>query len=436
VIRAMARMAKGVESRPDLGLPRPAAFEGLHLNLGPEALQCLARGTSNLIRQQQQPAALWKPDQMRPAGERIRLAYLSNDFGRHPTSQLIHRILANHDRNRFELHVYALNKDDGSPIRQGIVDNVEHFEDCFAMDVAGIARKIHADQIDVLVGLGGHTAGRVMEIAMCRPAPVQINYLSFCGTTGAPDAFDVHIADPVSTPPELARCYDERVEYLPNGHYAYDDSRTVGPAPLRSDVGLPEDSIILCGFNNSYKIEPEVFEAWCQILQAVPESILWLFQWHRDQPDNLWAEAARRGIGSERIIFAQPISGDNYLDRLGCADIFIDTFTYNGHTSMLDVLYAGVPAVTRRGPTSPGRIASAFLHEAGLSEWIADSTADYVNKIVALARAPKTRALISKQLQDLRERKAAPFGSELRCRELEALYTRLHDTRCAGISQG
>lgn len=433
VILAMARLAQGVRSRPTLGLPRPAAFEALHLNMPPQALQWLARGTSNLIRLQQQSTALWRPTDIRRHNGPMRLGYLSNDFGRHPTSQLIHRILAHHDKDRFVVHAYALNKDDDSQLRQSIAGSVAHFEECFGLDVEAIARKIHENQIDVLVGLGGHTAGRVMDIAMWRPAPVQINYLSFCGTTGAADAFDIHIADPVSTPPELARFYDERVEYLPNGHYAYDDSRVIGPTPARSELGLPDDKIILCGFNNSYKIEPGVFDAWCSILNAVPESVLWLFQWHRDQPDNLWAEATKRGVSTDRIIFAQPISGENYLDRLGCADLFLDTFTYNGHTSMLDVLYAGVPAVTRRGPTSPGRIASAFLHEAGLGDWIAESTADYIDKVVTLASKPTIRVKISAHLKDLRVRKAAPFGAAHRCKELEALYARLHHEQQASV---
>jgi predicted O-linked N-acetylglucosamine transferase (SPINDLY family) len=430
VVRIMRRLAERVCLDPGLCTPKQAAFEALHLGLSPKELQWLARGATNLARSFQHPrplpAAPARPD---PDG-RIRLAYLSNDYGNHPTTQLIHRVLAHHDRTRFEVFAYALNKDDESVARQRVHQQVDHFVEVVDRDARSVAERIQADGIDVLIGLGGHTTGAVLDVALWRPAPMQVNYLSFCGTTGAPDAFDVHIGDPVALPADLAACYDERVAYLPKGHYTYDDSRVLGPVPSRQSVGLPENQLVLCGFNNSYKIEPGVFDAWCNILRRVPESILWLFQVHRDQPEHLWAEAARRGIEPTRLRFAQPLAGEGYLDRLGCADLFLDTFEYNGHTSMLDVLYAGVPAITRCGLTSAGRIASSFLHEAELGELVAHDTAHYVDLAVALASDPARRAHIAQHLADLRTRRAAPFGSESRCRELETLYATLHRAPC------
>jgi predicted O-linked N-acetylglucosamine transferase (SPINDLY family) len=430
VVRIMRRLAERVRLNPELCTPKQAAFEALHLGLSPQELQWLARGATNLARASQRPQPLPPgPVQPEPDG-RIRLAYLSHDYGNHPTTQLIHRVLAHHDRARFEVFAYALNKDDESVARQRVRQQVDHFVEVAGWDARTVAERIKADGIDLLIGLGGHTTGAVVDIALWRPAPLQVNYLSFCGTTGAPDAFDVHIGDPVALPDDLAACYDERVARLPKGHYTYDDSRVLGPVPSRESLGLPEDQLVLCGFNNSYKIEPGVFDAWCEILRRVPESVLWLFQVHRDQPDHLWAEAARRGVEPSRLLFAQPLAGEGYLDRLGCADIFLDTFEYNGHTSMLDVLYAGVPAITRCGLTSAGRIASSFLHEAELSELVAHDTAHYVDLAVAMASDTARRGRIARHLAELRARKAAPFGSEIRCRELETLYSALHRTRC------
>lgn len=427
VIRALERMAERVKSDPGLATPKPAAWEALHLGLSQEQLLWLARGACNLARGTTAPEPLRQPARGSVVGtdRRIRLAYLSHDFGRHPTTQLMHRVLAQHDRDRFDVIAYALNPDDQSPARRRIQTSVDELVDASGWPAQAVAQRIHDDRIDVLIGLGGHTTGDVVNVALWRPVPVQVNYLSFCGTVGARGAFDVHIADEIALPDELAQWYDEEVICLPGGHYAYDDTRQIGPVPSRASEGLPQDQLVLCGFNNSHKIEPSTFGAWMTILHRLPGSMLWLLQVHREQAGFLQQAARERGIDPQRLVFAHPVAHDNYLDRLGCADLFLDTFEYNGHTSMLDVMYAGLPAITRCGLTSSGRIASAFLHEAGLPELIAPSTQAFIDIAVALGQDPARRAAISAHLHGLRQQQAAPFSSLHRCRALEAVYTRL-----------
>ncbi|MDI1260998.1 hypothetical protein [Aquabacterium sp.] len=424
VVRAIKRIAQKAMHDPTVGLSRSMAWEGLHLGLTPAELLHLARGCTQRARHIQQPQALWTAAPAGVGHRRLRLGYLSHNFGRHPTTQLIHRILKHHDRTQFEVIAYALNPDDGSPSRKLIHAAVDQVVEASQWLPEAVARRMHADQVDVLIGLGGHSRGPVVDVALWRPAPVQINYLAFCGTVGAPDAFDVHISDGISVTPEMAHWYDEAVEALPVGHYGYDDTRELTAAPARASQGLPEDQLVLCGFNNSYKIEPETFNAWCKVMHRLPGAVLWLYVVHPEQSRFLAAEAARRGIDPARLVFAPSVDGQSHLARLRCADLFLDTLAYNGHTTLLDALYAGLPAVSCLGQTAASRIGGAILHEVGLGACVATNPLDFVEVAVRLAQDPAQRQQISRQLEGVRGRET-PFNSELRCRQLEAVYARL-----------
>lgn len=425
VVRAIRRMAHKARQDPSLELARSVAWEGLHLDLTPEELLYLARGAAQRARRIQGPCRLWSGPSSSPTlGRRWRLGYLSHNFGRHPTTQLIHRLLGYHDRSRFEVIAYALNPHDGSPSRAQIHAAVDRVVDASQWPPETVARQIQADGVDVLIGLGGHARGAVLDVALWRPAPVQINYLAFCGTVGAPDAFDVHVGDAVSIPPEMACWYDEAVIALPGGHFPYDETRVLGPAPSRVSQGLPEDGLVLCGFNNSYKIEPLTFDAWCDVLGRLPKAVLWLYVVHPEQSAFLAAEAELRGINPARLVFAPRVEGLAHLARLQCADLFLDSFAYNAHTTMLDALYAGLPAVSCLGLTAASRIGGAILTELGLSTWVASRASEFVDLAVRLAKDVGQRQAIATHLREVRGRQT-PFNSEARCRQLEAVYLRL-----------
>lgn len=427
--RAVRRLADRALEDPTLALPRSIAWEALHLDVRPSELQALARGSARHAQAIQQPHALWQAHQRRETPHRrVRLGYLSHNFGHHPTTQLIHRVLAHHDRAQFEVTAYSLNGHDGSPARGRIHQAVDEVVDVSKWSAEAVARRLNTDQVDIMIGLGGHARGTVLDVALWRPCPVQLNYLAFCGTIGAPNAFDVHISDGISVTPELAQWYDETVETLPTGHYPYDDARELLPAPSRASVGLPEDGLVLCGFNNAYKIEPGTFDAWCTVMHRLPGSTLWLYLSHPEQADHLACEAGKRGIDAGRLVFAPQVDSDAHLARMQCADLFLDSLIYNGHTTLLDALYACLPAVSCLGQTSAGRIGGAILTEAGLGRWVATHAQQFIELAVHLATDAPQRRQIKRHLHGLRGHHL-PFDSRRRCRELEALYLRLHQAR-------
>jgi predicted O-linked N-acetylglucosamine transferase (SPINDLY family) len=429
--RALTRLAQRAMADPQLGLPRALPWDALASGLSAPLQQALARATVQRIRQIQSPQPMCPP-QSRLGGRRtpgalgrLKLGYLSINFHEHPSAQLIHQVLRDHDRQHFEVVAYAMNPRDASAERRAIEAAVDTLVDVHGLSPQAVAERIHADGVDLLVGLGGHAYGPVIDVCLWRPAPVQVNYLSCCGTTGAGDAFDAHIADAFALPPELAQWYDERVITLPGGHYAYNDERPLALPPARCDLGLPEAAVVLCAFNNSYKIEPATFAAWCQVLQGVPGSVLWLYSVHPEQRRHVVQAALRAGIEPARLVWADPVGSEAHLARLSQADLFLDAFDYNGHTTMLDILFAGVPAVTRAGHTPASRIAGGILTEAGLPDWVAHDTPAYVAKAVQLGLDAPLRHTLRAHLREGRERKRLPFNSAARCRQLEAAYREL-----------
>ncbi len=411
---------------------RQAAWEALHLDASPHELQALARAASRQVRAEQQAIPLWTASRPRPAGARLRVGYLSHNVRRHPTSYLINRVLASHDREKVEVHLYSLNAPDGSALRTAMEAAVEHHLPCHTWPARAVAQRIADDGIDVLVGLGGHCDGPVLDVAVWRPAPVQVNYLSFCGTVGDAGAFQYHLSDAISVPPEGAAFYDEALVYLSAGHYAYDESQPVAPRPSRADAGLPEHGLVLCGFNNGYKITPGTFDAWCRLMQALPDSILWLYEAHAEQPSRLRSQAVARGIDPQRLVFAPPLPSPEHLARLQLADLYLDSFSYNGHTTLLDALFSRVPAITLPGDTAANRIGSALLHAVGLSDGVATSVDDYLAKAIGLARDLPRRQAINRHLARL-PGQHPPLHSPARAAELEKVYAHMASRARRGL---
>jgi predicted O-linked N-acetylglucosamine transferase (SPINDLY family) len=264
-------------------------------------------------------------------GRRLRVGYLSADFHNHATCILMAEMLERHDRARFEVTLYSHGKDDGTAMRRRIERACEHFVDLRDRSDRDIAERIRADGCDLLIDLKGYTRDSRISVFAWKPAPVSATFLGFAGTTGA-DGIDYLIGDPVVTPLAHQPWYSERLAQMPVCYQPNDRQRALAPPPPRAAEGLPDDALVLAGFNQPYKISPEVFDVWCVLLDALPQAVLWLLEWNEQSRDNLMREAARRGVAPGRIVWAPFKAPAEHVARMQLADLFIDTWPCNAHT--------------------------------------------------------------------------------------------------------
>jgi protein O-GlcNAc transferase len=356
---------------------------------------------------------------------RLRVGYLSGDFYDHPTAVLAAGVFEAHDRSRFEVSGYSTGPDDGSAWRARVAGAFEHFHDVRAGSPAALAERIRADGIDVLVDLKGHTEGAPFEVLARRAAPIQVHWLGYPGTLGAPFV-DYLIGDAVVTPLAEAGDYAESLVLLPGCYQSNDRRRADRPPPPRAALGLPDTAVVLCCFNATFKIDPAVFDAWARILAAVPDGVLWLLARGDDDPAvaNLRREAAARGIDSRRLVFANRRPHADYLGLFRHADLFLDTWPYNAHTTASDALWMGCPVQTLRGETFAGRVGESLLRAVGLPALVAPDVDGYVAAAIALARDGDRRARLRRHVETAG--RASPlFDATAFTRGLERAYAEM-----------
>jgi protein O-GlcNAc transferase len=313
---------------------------------------------------------------------RLRIGYLSSDIRNHPVAHLTNNLFRTHDRNQFEVFVLSHGENDNSVYRKHVEATVEHFIDLHDQTNEDMAKKIHDLGIDILIELNGYTANDKLAVTALRPAPIQLSYIGYLGSIGG-DFMDYVLVDDVVAPPGSAAVYSEKLVYLPNCYQVNDDQQVISDKPLaRKDYQLPEDAFVLCCFNNSYKIEPQIFNIFSEILTNAPKSVLWFYRTSPLAEQNLRHEAAQRGIAQERIIFTVYEEKPIYLARYRLADIFLDTFVYNANTTGSDALWAGLPLLTCPGNYYPNRGAASMLTALDLPELIAKNPADYRDKVL------------------------------------------------------
>lgn len=330
---------------------------------------------------------------------RLKIGYVSADFRNHPTAHLMRGLFRRHDRKRFEIYVYALCKDDNSDYYRQIKADAEQFVDLTDMTNADAASHIHRDGIHVLIDLMGYTAYARSEIFALQPAPVQVSYLGYPGTTGA-SFISYIIADPIVLPEDIQSYFTEKPVYLPECYQINDREQVIATTGIgRKDEGLPEAGIVFCCFNKSSKLDPLMFAVWTRILQQVPNSVLWLLASKPEVITNLRREAEDRGIAGERLIFAERLPKDRHLERHRLADLFLDTQFYNAHTTASDALWAGLPVLTCIGQTFQARVTASLLQAIGMPELITHSLEEYEALAVRLATQPI-------ELESLREKLA------------------------------
>ncbi len=332
---------------------------------------------------------------------KMRIGYLSADFRLHPLAFLISELIELHDRAELEIHAFSYGVNDKSSARTRLEKAVDYFHDIRNLPDLDAAKKIHECEIDILVDLTGFTQTSRSGIAALRPAPINVNWLGFPGTMGSFDdksLFDYILTDNFICPPEYADDYAESLAVLPDCYQPNDRQRPIGNTPSREACGLPDNVFVFCSFNQSYKITPDVFAVWMRLLNAVPDSVLWLLDCNQWAKDNLLKEAAKLGITSDRIIFSPRVAIADHLPRHAHADLFLDTLPYNAHTTCSDALWMGVPVLTCAGETFASRVAGSLLTTAALAELITYNLQDYETKALQLASNPAQLLKIKEKL--------------------------------------
>jgi protein O-GlcNAc transferase len=382
------------------------------------AEQCLAIGARSLPAFAD-PSGLTAPRESERG--KIRIAYLSADFREHPVAQLLVGVLEQHDRSRFEVLGVAFTPAERSSFGRRIRSAFDVVLDVQDRSDDAVAALLRERKVDIAVDLMGFTQDQRIGIFTHRPAPIQVAFLGFAGTTGLP-CLDYLIADRVSLPDSLQDFFSEQIARLPQCLLPHDDRRAIGPAPPRSILGLPESGMVFCAFTNSCKINPPIFNVWMRVLRECPGSVLWLREASAQTMANLAREAQRRGVSPARLIFAARMHAmSDHLARLSCADMFLDTSPYNAHSTACDALWAGVPVITCKGRTLASRIAASALNEVGLAELAAETPGQYQEIILRLARQPETLREIRARLN--RARLDAPlFQTAAYTRHLERAF--------------
>ncbi len=357
--------------------------------------------------------------------DRIRLGYYSADFHNHATAYLAAELFELHDRSRFEVVAFSFGEPAQDEMRLRLLKGFDRFVDVSARSDREIAQLSRELEIDIAVDLKGFTAGARTGIFACRAAPLQVSYLGYPGTMGAP-YIDYLIADPTLIPPESRPHYVEHLVYLPHSYQVNDRKRRIADrAFTRAELGLPADGFVFCCFNNTCKITPQTFDGWMRILRQVQGSVLWLLGDNPAAEINLRREAEQRGVAAERVVFAPCMPLAEHLARLRTADLFLDTLPYNAHTTGSDALWAGVPVLTCQGEAFVARVAASLLNAVGLPELITTTREQYEATAVELAMDRAGLTALRERLA--RNRMMAPlFDSRTFTGHLERAYEEMY----------
>jgi protein O-GlcNAc transferase len=385
-----------------------------------EQLLCARR----YVEQQPTHPPLWQGEVY--AHDRIRVAYLSADFNEHPTAYLTAGLFEQHDRSRFEIAALSFGQNDNSPPRRRLEAAFEHFVDVRDNSDQEIAALMRRSEIDIAVDLMGFTKDNRLGVLARRAAPIQVNYLGYPGTTGAP-YMDYILADATIIPEDHEAFFAESVVRIPGTYQINDNRRAIGQhAPTRGECGLPQNAFVFCCFNNPQKIMPDIFDVWMRLLRASEGSVLWLIADNATAAANLRLQAEKRGVAPERLIFAPKASVTDHLARLRLADLCLDTLPCNAHTTTSDALWAGLPVLTCLGETFAGRVAASLLKAIGLDALITHSFAQYEALALRLSRDPAYLAALKDTLIHNRDGSSL-FDTQRATRHIEIAYQTMAD---------
>lgn len=358
--------------------------------------------------------------------KKIKIGYFSADFRIHAVSILMAGVFEFHDKDKFELIGFSFGPSENDFMRVRVGTAFDEFIDVSTMADVDVAQLARERGIDIAVDLTGFTQHNRTQIFAHRAAPIQVNYLGYPGTMGA-NYYDYIIADKVVIPESDQQFYVEKVAYLPFCYQPNDVRREISDKHFsRDELGLPKDAFVFCSFNNNFKINPDIYRVWMNILNQVPHSVLWLLEDNPSALSNLKIEAEKLGVNVSRIIFAKRLPLDQHLARHRAADIFLDTLPYNAHTTASDALWAGLPVLTRIGKSFQGRVAASLLEAIGLPELITKTDDEYVALAVELSK--NSTLLMQLKSRLIQNRLQTPlFDTKKSTLGLECLYEKMHE---------
>ena len=369
-----------------------------------------------------------------PEGERLKIGYLSSDFHEHPTMRLFEDVLALHDRTKFDVTLFCYTEPhqvvwQGRNFPPQVLSRIVFVG---SMDDAAAAEAIRLRNIDVLVDLKGHTMNARLGIARLSDAPVKVTYLGYPGSVHG-GGFDYALTDPVVTPDSAVPHFEEKLCRLPETYQANGQARRPLPKKItRAEAGLPEDAFVFASFNAIQKITPEALRLWCRVLRAVPSSVFWVFAERPEARENLLKAFAAEGIEPRRILFAKGMPYPEHAARLGLADLGLDTFPYNGHTTTSDMLWAGLPLLTLKGDAFQARVSESLLKAAGIEGLVAEDADNFCRMAIDLASSPERIAALKARIEDNRFR-APLFDSARFTAHLEEAYRLMADRARKGL---
>lgn len=404
-------------------------FAMLALEDRPDRHRIRSERYSAKLFQKHHPMSVPVRPEMKP--DRLRIGYFSAEVRNHPVARLIARVLELHDRSRFEVHLFSYGPIVEDETRARVTRAVDYFHEVGRLTEQDIADLARYKGIDIAVDLTGHTTYARTGIFSLRPAPVQISYLGYPGTMGAP-FIDYIIVDEVLVPDNHRRFFTESPIYLPHCYQAQDDQIKIADSvPSRASLGLPKDGFVFCGINNSYKITRKLYDVWMSLLKSVDESVLWLLESSSWAKINLRRQAAIRGVDPERIIFSDWKNYSEYVSQFSQADLFLDSFVYNAGATASNALWAGLPVLTRIGNGYPTRMAASMLRAVDLTDLITTTDEDYQRLALALATDPAKLSEIRERLATNRRTKPL-FDSSLFTRHVEEGYMLAYGRWLAG----
>ena len=352
-----------------------------------------------------------------------KIGYYSPDFQSRPVGYLITNLIEKHNRTSFEIYGFSFGECcDNDPVRKRLTDSFDYFIDVRDMDDLQVAELSNNLGIDIAIDLSVYTQNSRPGVFANQPAPILINYLGYTGTSGS-EYFDYIVGDAYVIPETLKNFYTEKILYMPYS-FIVDDINRIKSNKVYSkeEFGLPSDAFIFCCFNNSYKVNEKIAISWANILNAVPKSILWLSENNELYKENILSFFYKKGITCNRILFAKKIdSMGDHLSRIQLADIFLDTYPYNAHTTALDALRVGVPIITISGNTFTSRVASSLLILLGVPELISFTFEEYEEKAQMLSQNSELLNSIKKKLLSSPERELV-FDATKYCRKLEEAF--------------
>jgi predicted O-linked N-acetylglucosamine transferase (SPINDLY family) len=363
---------------------------------------------------------------------RVRVGYLSPDFGDHPVCRLLTPVLGAHDRHRVEVVAIGWGPGRGSPHRADLARQVDRFVDVEGLTFDETLARVRAEQLDIAVDLAGYTANAKPKLFAAGVAPVQVGWLGFPGTLGGP-MLDYLIADAVSVPPSASAHFAEQVVRLPGTFLPYDPETPIAPTPSRASFGLPEDAVVLACFSTTRKLNPVLWDVWMAALRAAPQSVLWLSSRSERAQARLQQAFVTTGLDPARLVIAPHVPGQaEYLARYRLADVALDTYPYGSHSTAMDVLFAGCPLLALAGDNMPGRVSASVLTAAGLADFVQPSLQHYQETLVRLASDSVLRTKWRTRAAAARD--SGTFDVSTLARQLESAFEHMHTRAVSGQS--